>query len=120
MSSDKSFGNYRLALKSSSRDEQKAIPYLGVHLQDLLSIGEGNRNFLKDGKIHWNKFSLMGDVINMIYKYQKSPYILKGNKFVEKFIGDTLIMNDDESYNKSLELEPRIQRAASTSRVRRR
>ncbi|CAG8575550.1 7342_t:CDS:10 [Acaulospora morrowiae] len=121
MSSDKSFGNYRLALKSSmSRDEQKAIPYLGVHLQDLLSIGEGNRNFQKDGKIHWNKFSLMCDVINMIYKYQRSPYILKSNKFIEKFINDTLILNDDESYNKSLELEPRVQRAASTSRVRRR
>ncbi|CAG8436750.1 9025_t:CDS:10 [Diversispora eburnea] len=104
MSSNKSFGNYRFA---------------GVHLQDLLSIGEGNRNFQKDGRIHWNKFSLMGDVINMICRHQKSNYNIKGNNLIGKFINDTEVMNEDESYNKSLELEPRIQRAASTSRVRR-
>ncbi|CAG8559298.1 10239_t:CDS:10, partial [Cetraspora pellucida] len=121
MSTDKSFGNYRMALKAPSRghDEQKGIPYLGIHLQDLLSIGEGNRNFQEDGRVHWNKFALMGDVLNMIRKFQKPSYNIKNNMLIEKFIADTVIMNDDELYKKSLELEPRVQRAASESRVRR-
>ncbi|CAG8845306.1 26962_t:CDS:2, partial [Racocetra persica] len=83
---------------------------------DLLSIGEGNRNFQEDGRVHWNKFALMGDVLNMIRKFQKSSYNIKSNILIEKFIADTVIMNDDELYKKSLELEPRIQRAASESR----
>ncbi|GBC06792.1 hypothetical protein RclHR1_07040015 [Rhizophagus clarus] len=121
MSTDKSFGNYRLALKAPSRghDEQFAIPYLGIHLQDLLSIGEGNRDFQEDGRVHWNKFSLMGDIINMIRNFQKKSYNAKNNKFIENFISETVVMNDDELYNRSLELEPRIQRSSSTSRVRR-
>ncbi|CAG8546872.1 12188_t:CDS:10 [Funneliformis caledonium] len=121
MSTDKSFGNYRMALKAPSRgnDELLGIPYLGIHLQDLLSIGEGNRNFQEDGRIHWNKFSLMGSVINMIRKFQKKSYDIKNNKFIEKFIADTLVMSDDDLYNRSLDLEPRIQRSSSTSRVRR-
>lgn len=72
--------------------------FSGVHLQDLLSIGEGNRNFQKDGRIHWNKFSLMGDVINMICKYQKSSYNIKSNKVIEKFINDTIVMSEDVSF----------------------
>jgi len=121
MSTDKSFGNYRLALKAPSRghDEQLGIPYLGIHLQDLLSIGEGNRNFQENDKIHWKKFSLMGDVINMIRNFQKKSYNLKSDKFIEKFIADMLVMSDDDLYSKSLDLEPRIQRSSSTSRVRR-
>ncbi|CAG8609734.1 33440_t:CDS:10 [Gigaspora margarita] len=121
MSTEKSFGNYRMALKAPSRghDEQKGIPYLGIHLQDLLSIGEGNRNFQDDGRVHWNKFALMGDVLNMIRKFQKSSYNIRSNTLIEKFIADTDIMNDDELYKKSLELEPRVQRASSESRVRR-
>ncbi|RIA93868.1 ras guanine nucleotide exchange factor domain-containing protein [Glomus cerebriforme] len=121
MSTEKSFGNYRLALRAPSRghDEQLGIPYLGIHLQDLLSIGEGNRDFQDDGKVHWNKFSLMGDIINMIRNFQKKSYNIKSNKFIEKFITETEAMNEDELYNRSLELEPRIQRSSSTSRVRR-
>ncbi|CAB4475014.1 ras GEF [Rhizophagus irregularis] len=121
MSTDKSFGNYRLALKAPSRgyDEQFGIPYLGIHLQDLLSIGEGNKDFQENGKVHWNKFSLMGDIVNMIRNFQKKSCNVKNNKLIEKFISETVVLNDDELYNRSLELEPRIQRSASTSRVRR-
>ncbi|CAJ0919894.1 10650_t:CDS:2 [Entrophospora sp. SA101] len=120
MSTEKSFNNYRAALKSQSsraHDEQIGIPYLGIHLQDLLSIGEGNKNYQDDGKIHWNKFSLMGDIIIMMRKFQKSSYNLKSNKFIEYFINDMPMLSDDDLYNKSLELEPRIRRSASTSRV---
>ncbi|CAG8468306.1 8642_t:CDS:10 [Dentiscutata erythropus] len=106
MSTDKSFGNYRMALKAPSRghDEQKGIPYL---------------NFQDDGRVHWNKFALMGDVLNMIRKFQKPSYNIKSNTLIEKFIADTTIMNDDDLYKKSLELEPRVQRAASEGRLRR-
>jgi hypothetical protein len=70
MCSEKSYHNYRMALKSCGEDD-KAIPYLGIHLRDLVSICEGNNNMRLDGKLHWEKFALMGDLFMMIERFQK-------------------------------------------------
>ncbi|KAG0336428.1 hypothetical protein BG004_008066 [Podila humilis] len=69
MSSERSFFEYRQALKSSTA-KLPCIPYLGVHLGDLLSISEGNKDYRQDGTLHWQKFSLMTDVISTVMHFQ--------------------------------------------------
>ncbi|RUP48548.1 hypothetical protein BC936DRAFT_144412, partial [Jimgerdemannia flammicorona] len=67
MGSDKSFSTYRLALKNS---EPPGIPYIGIHMQDLLSLVEGNKDFRSDGAVHWDKFRLMGETIMNLERFQ--------------------------------------------------
>ncbi|KAI1315409.1 hypothetical protein EDD11_000797 [Mortierella claussenii] len=95
MSSERSFFEYRTALRAA---KLPCIPYLGVHLGDLLSISEGNRDFrpvvattgtgihhdmttttttttttmVGSGMmLHWQKFVLITDVISMVMAFQQ-------------------------------------------------
>ncbi|RUS14312.1 ras guanine nucleotide exchange factor domain-containing protein, partial [Endogone sp. FLAS-F59071] len=52
----------------------------GIHLQDLLSLVEGNRDFRSDGAVHWDKFRLMGETIINLRQFQ-SRYVI-GASFV--------------------------------------
>ncbi|KAI8916676.1 ras guanine nucleotide exchange factor domain-containing protein [Powellomyces hirtus] len=108
MSSDKSFALYRQALRQS---ELPCIPYLGVFLRDLVYIDE-NKDKRPDGSINLPKFLLMGDVILMIQNFQQVPYDVVRNPYIATLILSQPVMSEEQSYERSLELEPRT---ASTS-----
>ncbi|KAF9277375.1 hypothetical protein BGZ68_009334, partial [Mortierella alpina] len=109
MSSLRSFSEYRAALRAHSNgpSSQPCIPYLGVHLADLLSISEGNKDVRQDGTLHWQKFVLMTDVISMVLAFQQEPgYRIKPDPFISKVITDTHVLDDEEMYSKSVGTEP--------------
>ncbi|KAF9982076.1 hypothetical protein BGZ75_006563 [Mortierella antarctica] len=113
MSSLRSFSEYRAALRTHTTQgggpssNQPCIPYLGVHLADLLSISEGNKDFRQDGALHWQKFVLMTDVISMVLSFQQEPgYRIKPDPFISKVITDTHVLDDEEMYTKSVGTEP--------------
>ncbi|KAF9112784.1 hypothetical protein BGX27_002829 [Mortierella sp. AM989] len=103
MSSERSFFEYRQALKVQ---KLPCIPYLGVHLGDLLSISEGNRDFRQDGTIHWQKFCLLTDVISTVLQFQQDPYVIQPDPFISRVITDTHVLDDEELYTKSVGTEP--------------
>ncbi|KAG0268824.1 hypothetical protein DFQ27_005611 [Actinomortierella ambigua] len=103
MSSERSFAEYRAALKAT---EPPCIPYLGVHLADLLSISEGNKDFRQDGSIHWQKFVLMADVISTVTNFQTKPYDIEPDPFISRIITETHVLDDEELYTKSVGTEP--------------
>lgn len=97
MCSDRSFAAYRLALENSDPEARK-IPYLGVHLQDILSTSDGNPSKRStDGMIHWRKFSLMYDAVMAIVRCQEYQVSLSANPSVAKLIVDQPIMDEDVS-----------------------
>ncbi|RPB05463.1 ras GEF [Choiromyces venosus 120613-1] len=105
MGTHMSHSKYRLAWENTSTER---IPFIPLHRRDLVSADEGNRTFLADGdKINWNKFQVMGDVLMVIVKSQATPYReLIRNHIVEKLITDAVLrMNDDELYERSVQLE---------------
>ncbi|KAG2229907.1 hypothetical protein INT48_008282 [Thamnidium elegans] len=105
MSSERSFSNYRSTLKQT---ELPGIPYLGIHQQDLVSLGEANKDHKMDGKVHWNKFRLMGESILEMMRFQYPTYhLLESNPFLLYFIGHQTVSTEDELYEKSKEIEPR-------------
>ncbi|KAJ3273454.1 hypothetical protein HK104_004268 [Borealophlyctis nickersoniae] len=104
MSSERSFGGYRSALK---RSEMPCIPYLGVFLRDLLYIDEANKDRRPDGTINLPKFLLMGDIVMMIKSFQVRPYNVPRDLNITALILGQPVMEDDEAYQRSLELEPR-------------
>ncbi|KAI8374367.1 ras guanine nucleotide exchange factor domain-containing protein [Radiomyces spectabilis] len=115
MSSNRSFSSYRLALKAS---ETPGIPYLGIHNQDLVSLSEANKDFKNDGTIHWEKFRLMGETIMGVLRFQYPNYTIQPNHAVLRFVADCEIMTEDERYQRSIMVEPRLKASSSTSRLR--
>ncbi|KAF9099228.1 hypothetical protein BGX23_003463 [Mortierella sp. AD031] len=103
MSSERSFYEYRTALKAQ---KMPCIPYLGVHLGDLLSISEGNRDLRQDGSIHWQKFCLLTEVISTVMHFQSEPYMIQPDPFISRAITDTHVLDDEEMYTKSVGAEP--------------
>ncbi|KAF9281681.1 hypothetical protein BGZ68_006472 [Mortierella alpina] len=114
MSSERSFFEYRSALKVQ---KLPCIPYLGVHLGDLLSISEGNRDFRQDGNIHWQKFCLLAEVISKVMYFQSVPYLIQPDPFISRVITDTHVLDDEELYTKSIGTEPgKLQHSRSMSK----
>ena len=74
MSPTKSYTAYRLAWDNSSAER---IPYLPLHRRDLVSANEGNKTYMgneKDGRVNWNKFNVMGEIIVGLQRAQGMPY----------------------------------------------
>ncbi|GAK66954.1 Ras GEF [Moesziomyces antarcticus] len=105
MSNERSSAAYRLALENS---DGPTIPYVGVHLQDILSISDGNPSKrAADGMIHWRKFSLMDEAVMAVARCQQYDRYIKPNAAVEKLIVDVPVMDDEALYERSLMVEPR-------------
>ncbi|KAI9482763.1 MAG: ras guanine nucleotide exchange factor domain-containing protein [Benjaminiella poitrasii] len=112
MNSERSFYHYRAKLREAT--ERPSIPYLGVHQQDLVSLNQANKDKTRDGKIHWKKFVLMGEVIIDIIRCQQSvskdkrrikpDFTILG--FIQEF-GLKRLLTEDERYEKSIKLEPK-------------
>ena len=105
MSNERSSAAYRLALENS---DGPTIPYVGVHLQDILSISDGNPSKrASDGMIHWRKFSLMDEAVMAVARCQQYDRYIRPNPAVERLIVDVPIMDDEALYERSLLVEPR-------------
>lgn len=113
MGSDRSFAAYRLALENS---DGRTIPYLGVHLQDILSISDGNPSKrASDDMVHWRKFSLMDEAVRAIVRCQDFNQRTHGRPSTSKLIMDLPLMDEDVLYSRSLHAEPRASQGNASS-----
>ncbi|EZF31654.1 hypothetical protein H101_04746 [Trichophyton interdigitale H6] len=106
MSTEKSHFAYRLAWGNSFNER---IPFLPLHLRDLVSAEEGNKTFVgaNNDRINWRKFEVMGDVILSIQQSQKTSFptytkhdITQWLILEAKFAGD-----EEELYSRSMQVE---------------
>lgn len=113
MGSDRSFAAYRLALENS---DGRTIPYLGVHLQDILSMSDGNPSKrATDEMVHWRKFSLMDEaVMALVHCQQWSNDLPPPNKEVERHIMGLPLFDEETLYSRSLAVEPRGSHGATS------
>lgn len=68
MSPQRSFHNYRTALRAC---KPPAVPYLGVYLQDLTFIEDGNPEQLGDGLVNFERLGLVYGVLKEVLLYQQ-------------------------------------------------
>ncbi|PRP82499.1 hypothetical protein PROFUN_10069 [Planoprotostelium fungivorum] len=112
MSLSGSYRNYRQAINTT---DQPCIPYLGVHLQDLLFIEEGNPDTL-NGLINWRKRDYIADVVKQFQRLQSNTHTfpeLEHHVEFKRFILGLPQLNDKEMFDASLKREPRnIQRSS--------
>ncbi|CAO3699808.1 unnamed protein product [Rhizopus stolonifer] len=108
MGANRNFVEYRALIHSIN---PPCIPFLGIYLQDLTFIEDGNSNELKKNKelINFAKRAKTAEVIREIQQYQSSLYQLKTVDEIQEFIKSNLLSTRDEEqlYNESLKIEPR-------------
>lgn len=136
VSTDGRFRNMREALH---RCDPPCIPYLGMYLTDLSFIEEGTPNFTDENLLNFSKMRMVGllgvgagdvidnqiqlspaqiaHVIREIRHFQQTPYKLELNPHGINYLMDhSRHMMDEEMYQISLCLEPRLSRM-STSKI---
>ncbi|OAD80303.1 hypothetical protein PHYBLDRAFT_104965 [Phycomyces blakesleeanus NRRL 1555(-)] len=108
MGANRNFTEYRAMIHSIN---PPCIPFLGIYLQDLTFIEDGNANYLKKTKelINFAKRAKTAEVIREIQQYQSSLYQLKPVEELQSFIQGSLrsTRDEDQLYKESLKLEPR-------------
>lgn len=108
MGANKNFTEYREIIHSIN---PPCIPFLGIYLQDLTFIEDGNSDYLKKSKslINFSKRMKTAEVIREIQQYQSAPYALEPVKEIQYVIHLNLQNSRDEEtlYALSCALEPR-------------
>ncbi|KAI9252153.1 ras guanine nucleotide exchange factor domain-containing protein [Sporodiniella umbellata] len=110
MGSNRNFQEYRDMIHSVN---PPCIPFLGIYLQDLTFIEDGNPHYLKKSSnlINFAKQQKSAEVIREIKQFQSPPYVFQHVPEIQDFIKDHLDNSKDVDflYERSLELEPRHQ-----------
>ncbi|GAN07264.1 cell division control protein Cdc25 [Mucor ambiguus] len=108
MGANKNFSEYRDIIHKIN---PPCIPFLGIYLQDLTFIEDGNANFLKKSNnlINFAKRMKTAEVIRDLQQYQSTHYMLTAVPDIQEFIKTHLHSSreEEELYNLSLRLEPR-------------
>lgn len=108
MGANRNFNLYRVLIHSVN---PPCIPFLGIYLQDLTFIEDGNPNFLKTSKdlINFAKRAKTAEVIREIQQYQTMGYQFRIVEEIQTFILESLHSSRDEDqlYRESLKLEPK-------------
>ncbi|ORZ20438.1 ras guanine nucleotide exchange factor domain-containing protein [Absidia repens] len=108
MGANRNFSEYRQLIHSVN---PPCIPFLGIYLQDLTFIEDGNSNVIKKSKdlINFAKREKTAEVIREIQQYQTLFYKLKTVDEMQAFIRTNLqsTRDEDQLYMESLKLEPR-------------
>ncbi|KAI8349456.1 ras guanine nucleotide exchange factor domain-containing protein [Choanephora cucurbitarum] len=108
MGANRNFSEYRELIKKIN---PPCIPFLGIYLQDLTFIDDGNSNLLKKSNnlINFSKRMKTAEVIRDLQQYQSTHYMLSAVPDLQEFIKTHLHSSreDEELYSLSLKLEPR-------------
>ncbi|CDH54193.1 cell division control protein [Lichtheimia corymbifera JMRC:FSU:9682] len=114
MGANRNFTEYREMIHSVN---PPCIPFLGIYLQDLTFIEDGNPDFLakSNNLINFAKRQKTAEVIREIKQFQSSPYTLQEVPLIQHFIKTQLetTLDVETLYERSLVLEPRTTAAAA-------
>ncbi|XP_026480940.1 ras-specific guanine nucleotide-releasing factor 2-like [Ctenocephalides felis] len=109
-------GRFRVLRDALHRCDPPCIPYLGLYLTDLSFIEEGTPDFTPDGLLNFSKMRMIAHVIREIRHFQQTPYKIENIPKVTNYLLDaSLLLDDDELYRLSLQIEPRTSRLGTTN-----
>lgn len=101
-----SFSSYRAAIRAA---HPPVIPYLGVSMQDMVFIEDGNPDFLKDhpDMVNFHKRRLLADIIKDIQQHVQAPFNIEPVEEVIDFLAAAPAEKEELLYEKSLQIAPR-------------
>ncbi|KNC47762.1 uncharacterized protein AMSG_03989 [Thecamonas trahens ATCC 50062] len=100
--------NYHAYREALRRQQAPAVPYLGVFLQDLVFIDDGNPSLVAPHNlINMAKHAMNAGVINELLRLQAAPYEYHAVEDIQVFLRSAAGIDEDTLFARSLELEPR-------------
>ncbi|GAA5805684.1 hypothetical protein HPULCUR_011207 [Helicostylum pulchrum] len=116
MGANRNFTEYRLIVHSVN---PPCIPFLGIYLQDLTFIEDGNPDFLRKSNnlINFAKRHKAAEVIREIKQFQSFAYNFHSIPEFQSFIKSNLEQSHDVErlYERSLQIEPRVIESSTPS-----
>merc|ERR1711916_22582 len=103
MSPQKAFSVYRSALRAS---KPPSVPYLGVYLQDLTFIEDGNPEQI-DGLVNFERLKLVNGVLTEVLLHQQQVYRIAVLDPISTLLVSLPSASEKTLYNLSLIREPR-------------
>lgn len=108
MGANRNFQEYREMIHSVN---PPCIPFLGIYLQDLTFIEDGNADYIQKSTrlINFAKRQKTAEVIREINQFQSLPYVYQVIPELQAFIKSSLERSRDVDtlYERSIQLEPR-------------
>lgn len=106
LSSNNNFANYRRCLLQTSGFR---IPYLGLHLKDLISLDTALPDRVDGGLVNFRKMTQLAAIFGELWEVQKGTPPLEVNHDLVNTLKLSLdsIQSDDQIYSLSLQREPR-------------
>lgn len=101
-------------LRSANKDTvnfKSVLPYVGVHLTDLVFFDQGNPSQKLENDhvlVNFTKRSLMADVVQLLKTCQKTPYNFECVDILQQFLHaqfQVVEMVEEEMYKCSKQLE---------------
>ncbi|ORY95571.1 ras guanine nucleotide exchange factor domain-containing protein [Syncephalastrum racemosum] len=121
LGTDRNYAEYRTLIHSIN---PPCIPFLGVYLQDLTFIADGNPDMLVTPRrstslINFGKLSKTGAVIRDMQQFQSLSYAFQPVELLQTFIKANLQSARDEEvlYTASVKLEPKEREDQKVTRM---
>eukprot|EP01127_Copromyxa_protea_P015466 TRINITY_DN4458_c0_g1_i3.p1 TRINITY_DN4458_c0_g1~~TRINITY_DN4458_c0_g1_i3.p1 ORF type:complete len:1010 (+),score=141.48 TRINITY_DN4458_c0_g1_i3:190-3030(+) len=109
MSPESNYRTYRSLLAASTG--KPVIPFLGIHLTDMVHIEDGMPSRICENKVNFLKHVAMGKLIQSLFSHKENTYSYATKPKILKYVDnlqDFLIATDyDDFYQSSLSLEAR-------------
>ena len=108
MSMSNNSRNYRDAIQAAS---PPFVPYLGVFLQDLTFIDDGNESKIGENRlINLEKEAMTAAVVKLLLRGRSEDYVLHDVPNITRFLEGRRSLDEDAQYAKSLQIKPRGQK----------
>jgi len=105
LGSEKNYKAYRETLRKATGP---CVPYMGVFLQDLTFIEDGNPDFVKGTElVNFEKRVMVSKVISEIQLFQQLPYCLLPQEDIQRFFLTVEPLSQDDIFALSQQCEPR-------------
>jgi hypothetical protein len=109
----RNFKRYREEVARVSRDAGKPLlPYVSVHLRDILFIELGNSREDKS-VINYEKTLLFGNALSKLCYFQRHPYSIVRNAELHRYLSALEFLNEEQLHARSLQCRPMLSDAAA-------
>lgn len=98
-------GNHKAYRDEFKASEPPHLPFIGVHLQDLLSLEELPNSLRENGFVNFKKMRKIWLAAEPILIRHQFPFQLKEHASIQKFLKDAPVFDDKELYKNSKALE---------------
>lgn len=120
MTSAENFKNYRKLIANELSSKKPVVPYLGVHLRDLVFIEENNENCV-DGSPNKDKHTMMERTLAQVENFlnrlaPKATLESRAQLYFNSILQQSEMSDDDHPYRLSLKFEPTVEKVPVLTR----